>query len=42
MALSGDAPLESIEPLLLRSSADDWLAQDAVDIDLKFLLKRNL
>jgi hypothetical protein len=38
----GDPLLERIEPPLLLSSAENWPVQDAVDIDLKILLKQNL
>jgi hypothetical protein len=41
-ALKGDPLLDRLKPLLLLSSTSNWLADDAVDIDLKFLLKQNL
>jgi hypothetical protein len=41
-ALNGDPLLERLGPLLLLSSTTNWLAEDTVDIDLKFLLKQNL
>jgi hypothetical protein len=41
-ALNGDALLERLGPLLLLSSSFNWLAEDSVDIDMKFLLKQNL
>jgi hypothetical protein len=42
LALKDDPLLDRIQPLLLLSHATNWIAQDAVDIDLKFLLKQNL
>jgi hypothetical protein len=41
-ALAGDPLLERVGPLLLLSSSTNWIAEDTVDIDLKFLLKQNL
>ena len=41
-ALTGDPLLERLEPLLVLSPETNWLAEDVVDIDLKFLLKQNL
>jgi hypothetical protein len=41
-ALQGDPLLQRLGPLLLLSSTANWLAEDTVDIDLKFLLKQNL
>ena len=41
-ALNGDPLLDRLGPLLLLSSATNWVAEDTVDIDLKFLLKQNL
>ena len=41
-ALKGDALLERLGPLLLLSNSENWVAEDSVDIDLKFLLKQNL
>jgi hypothetical protein len=40
--LAGDPILEQLAPLLLLSDRSDWIADDVVDIDLKFLLKQNL
>ena len=40
-ALRGD-PLLDRAPLLVLSDSANWIADDAVDIDLKFLLKQNL
>lgn len=40
--LQGDPLLDRLAPLLLLSNATNWIAEDAVDIDLKFLLKQNL
>jgi hypothetical protein len=40
--LAGDPLLERIGPLLLLSSSMNWIAEDTVDIDLKFLLKQKL
>jgi HEAT repeat protein len=34
--------LRQIAPLFLLSSSENWLTVDAVDIDLKFLIKQNL
>jgi hypothetical protein len=41
-ALAGDPLLKKIEPLLLVSRGENWLAEDLTDIDLKFLLRQNL
>jgi hypothetical protein len=41
-ALKGDPLLERLGPLLLLSDTANWVADDTVDIDLKFLLKQNL
>jgi len=41
-ALKGDALLERLRPLMLLSNSMNWIAEDAVDIDMKFLLKQNL
>ena len=41
-ALKGDPLLDRVAPLLLLSSTENWLAEDTVDIDLKFLFKQNL
>jgi hypothetical protein len=41
-ALRGDPLLDRLSPLLLLSNSSNWLADDTVDIDLKFLLKQNL
>jgi hypothetical protein len=41
-ALQGDPFLKKLEPFFLMSGEENWLATDAVDIDLKFLLKQNL
>ena len=41
-ALEGDPLLERVRPLLLLSDTTNWVAEDSVDIDLKFLLKQNL
>jgi hypothetical protein len=41
-ALQGDPLLQRLGPLLLLSSTSNWVAEDTVDIDLKFLLKQNL
>ncbi|WP_407177970.1 HEAT repeat domain-containing protein [Bradyrhizobium sp. STM 3562] len=41
-ALSADPLFERVRPLLLLSSSENWIAEDSVDIDLKFLLKQNL
>jgi len=41
-ALAGDPLLNRVSPILLLSGQSNWLAEDAVDIDLKFLLKQNL
>jgi hypothetical protein len=40
--LRGDPLLDRLMPLLLLSSSSNWIADDLVDIDLKFLLKQNL
>jgi hypothetical protein len=40
--LKGDRLLERLGPLLLLSDSANWIAEDTVDIDLKFLLKQNL
>ncbi len=40
--LNGDQLLDDLKPLLLVSSSSNWIADDIVDIDLKFLLKQNL
>jgi hypothetical protein len=41
-ALAGDLLLDRVAPILLLSGSSNWIADDAVDIDLKFLLKQNL
>lgn len=41
-ALKGDPLLDRLGPLLLLSSSVNWVAEDSVDIDLKFLHKQNL
>ncbi|HEY1748817.1 MAG TPA: hypothetical protein VGG11_18900 [Xanthobacteraceae bacterium] len=41
-ALAGDPLLARLEPLLLLGPGTNWLADDTVDIDLKFLLKQDL
>jgi hypothetical protein len=41
-ALAGDPLLDLLEPLLLLSDRTNWIANDTVDIDLKFLIKQNL
>ena len=41
-ALAGDPLLSRVSPILLLSGQSNWLAQDTVDIDLKFLFKQNL
>lgn len=41
-ALEGDALLDRLAPLLLLSATSNWMSEDTVDIDLKFLLKQNL
>ena len=41
-ALNGDSLLDRIAPMLLLSSSSNWIADDLIDIDLKFLLKQNL
>jgi hypothetical protein len=41
-ALQGDPLLVRLAPLLLVSGSENWLADDAVDIDLKFLIKQIL
>jgi hypothetical protein len=41
-ALAGDRLLDRLQPLLLLSNSTNWIAEDAVDIDLKFLLKQHL
>lgn len=41
-ALKGDRLLDGLGPLLLLSSSENWVTEDTVDIDLKFLLKQNL
>jgi hypothetical protein len=40
--LKGDPLLDRLAPMLLLSDPSNWIADDAVDIDLKFLLKQNL
>jgi hypothetical protein len=42
VALKGDPLLDRLGPLLLLSDTANWIAEDTVDIDLKFLLKQNL
>ena len=39
-ALKDDALLDQLKPLLLLT--DNWMADDSIDIDLKFVLKQNL
>ena len=41
-ALAGDPTLDQLAPLLLLSDPLNWIADDAVDIDLKFLIKQNI
>ena len=41
-ALSGDALLDRVAPVLLLANSTNWIADDAIDIDFKFLLKQNL
>lgn len=41
-ALQSDPLLGRLEPLLLLSSTTNWITEDTVDIDLKFLFKQNL
>ena len=41
-ALRDDPLLERLLPLLLLSNDSNWLADDTIDTDLKFLLKQNL
>ena len=41
-ALRGDPLLDRLAPLLLISDGANWIADDTIDIDLKFLLKQNL
>jgi hypothetical protein len=41
-ALAGDALLRRLAPMLLLSDGASWMANDAVDVDLKFLLKQNI
>jgi hypothetical protein len=41
-ALAGDPLLERLGPLLLLAPSENWIANDMVDIDLKFVLKQNL
>lgn len=41
-ALAGDPILDLLAPLLLLSDTTNWIANDTVDIDLKFLIKQNL
>jgi hypothetical protein len=41
-ALVGDPLFDRVAPVLLLSSSSNWIAEDAVDTDLKFLLKQNL
>jgi len=41
-ALQNDVLLERLAPLLLLTESANWMAEDNVDIDLKFLLKQNL
>jgi hypothetical protein len=41
-ALRGDALLDRLAPILLLSKGANWISDDTVDIDLKFLLKQNL
>ena len=40
--LKGDPLLARLAPMLLLSDPSTWITDDAVDIDLKFLLKQNL
>jgi hypothetical protein len=40
--LQGDPLLARLAPMLLLSDPSNWITDDAVDIDLKFLLKQNL
>lgn len=42
VALRGDPLLDRLSPLLLLSNNSNWLADEALDSDLKFLLKQNL
>ncbi len=41
LALQGDPLLDRVAPILLLSKSSNWIAEDTVDIDLKFLLKQN-
>lgn len=41
-ALKGDALLDRLAPLLLLSNTENWITEDTIDIDLKFLLRQNL
>lgn len=41
-ALKGDPLLHQLAPLLLLSDDGNWIADDTIDIDLKFLLKQNI
>ncbi|TMI98363.1 MAG: hypothetical protein E6G97_26175 [Alphaproteobacteria bacterium] len=41
-ALKDDPLLARLEPLLLLSHTSNWMAEDSVDIDLKFLMKQDL
>ncbi len=41
-ALAGDPLLDRVSPILLLSGSSNWMAQEAVDSDLKFLNKQNL
>lgn len=41
-ALAGDPLLNRVSPILLLSGSSNWLVQDTVDIDLKFLFKQDL
>lgn len=41
-ALKGDPLLDRLAPILLLSKTENWIANDTVDIDLKFLLKQTL
>jgi hypothetical protein len=41
-ALAGDAFLDRLAPMLLLSEGASWMANDTVDVDLKFLLKQNI
>lgn len=41
-ALAVDPLLKRVSPVFLLSSSSNWMAQETVDTDLKFLTKQNL